>query len=598
MTRMTKSRIRVTEYYRDSAGKILRLGLIATVSAQCQALALVLVVLLTRAFTGKRTYYHGSVAGVKINLTTMQLTGLAILMLIVASILDTIVGWIKSKMITTWDFVHREEVVNEYLQADFATQSAERLGTLGLITGYVQRGSSMLGAITGGLVSALTLLTYICYALLLDYRAAIVMVGSVVVIAICLAPVMKRIKAYGRALSAEQIHYTRDVTEATRMVRDLRVFDALDPLSKRLLARSARLNRLRQRANFVNGMVGSVYQYIGMMIVLVGLAVAQALGTVDIVKLGAIALLLIRSLSYGQGLQGTYQNVVDGVPYLEKLEDLRDLYRSHRTVDGHLVIESVQTLELDQLRYSYDGVTDAIAGVSAKLHVGEIVGIVGPSGGGKSTLSQLLLRLREPTGGAILVDGVNAAEFKRSSWYRNVSVVPQDPRLFHASVAENIALMDKRITRDDVIAAAKAAGIHEVIERLEDGYETRIGPAFRDLSGGQIQRIGIARALSRGARVLVLDEPTSALDVHSEAVIQATLESLRGQALVLIIAHRLSTLSICDRIVVLRDGMIESMGTLSETSEQSEFFRRALEAGTLEIAMGDTPPRTPAPDEV
>ena len=447
---MRGSRIRVTEYYRDSAGKIIRLGLIATVSAQCQALALVLVVLLTRAFTAKRTYYHGAVAGVKIDLTTMQLTGLAILMLIVAAILDTVVGWMKSTMITTWDFVHREEVVNEYLQADFATQSAERLGTLGLITGYVQRGSSMLGAITGGLVSALTLITYICYALLLDYRAAIVMVGSVVVIAICLAPVMKRIKAYGRALSAEQIHYTRDVTEATRMVRDLRVFDALDPLSKRLLARSARLNRLRQRANFVNGMVGSVYQYIGMMIVLVGLAVAQTFGTVDIVKLGAIALLLIRSLSYGQGLQGTYQNVVDGVPYLEKLEDLRDLYRSHQTVDGHLVIESVKTLELDQLRYSYDGKTDAVAGVSAKLHVGEIVGIVGPSGGGKSTLSQLLLRLREPTGGAILVDGVNAAEFKRSSWYRNVSIVPQDPRLFHASVAENIALMDKRITRDDV----------------------------------------------------------------------------------------------------------------------------------------------------
>ncbi len=593
---MTGSRIRVTQYYRDSAGKIIKLGLIATVSAQCQAIALVLVVLLGRAFQANHKYYHGSVAGVHVDLSTMRLTGLAMLMIVVASILDSIIGWMKSRMITTWDFVHREEVVNEYLQADFATQSAERLGTLGLITGYVQRGSSMLGAITGGLVSALTLLTYIGFALLLDYRAAIVMVGSVVFIAIILAPVMRRIKAYGRALSAEQIHYTRDVTEATRMVRDLRVFDALDPLSKRLLARSARLNRLRQRANFVNGMVGSIYQYLGIMIVLVGLAAAQQFGTVDIVKLGAIALLLIRSLSYGQGLQGTYQNLVDGVPYLEKLEDLRDLYRSHRTVDGRLVLESVKTLELDNVRYSYDGQVDAVAGVSARFHVGEIVGIVGPSGGGKSTLSQLLLRLREPTGGAILVDGVNAAEFKRSSWYHNVSIVPQDPRLFHASVAENIALMDKRITRDDVVAAAKAAGIHDVIEGLENGYETRIGPAFRDLSGGQIQRIGIARALARGAHILVLDEPTSALDVHSEAVIQATLESLRGQALVLIIAHRLSTLSICDRIVVLRDGLIESMGTLSEASERSEFFRRALEAGTLEIAMGDS--RTPAPDEV
>ena len=135
-----------------------------------------------------------------------------------------------------------------------------------------------------------------------------------------------------------------------------------------------------------------------------------------------------------------------------------------------------------------------------------------------------------------------------------------------------------------------------MIRSLDKGYDTRIGPAFRDLSGGQIQRIGIARALARGADILVLDEPTSALDVHSEAVIQATLESLRGHALVLIIAHRLSTLSICDRILVLRDGAVETIGTLADVSERSDFFRRALEAGTLEVVVDDRP--VVAPDEV
>jgi ABC-type multidrug transport system fused ATPase/permease subunit len=147
-----------------------------------------------------------------------------------------------------------------------------------------------------------------------------------------------------------------------------------------------------------------------------------------------------------------------------------------------------------------------------------------------------------------------------------------------------------------VIEAAKAAGINDVIEALEHGYETRIGPAFRDLSGGQIQRIGIARALARGARVLVLDEPTSALDVHSEVVIQTTLESLREHALVLIIAHRLSTLSICDRIIVLRDGQVETMGTLADVSESSDFFRRALDAGTLEIGEAMPPSAVPLDD--
>jgi ABC-type multidrug transport system fused ATPase/permease subunit len=225
--------------------------------------------------------------------------------------------------------------------------------------------------------------------------------------------------------------------------------------------------------------------------------------------------------------------------------------------------------------------------------VGEIVGIVGPSGSGKSTLSQLILRLREPTAGSITVNRSPAAGFTLASWYQHVSLVPQDPRLFHSTVAENIAFLDERITLEMVIEAARAANVHDVIESLEHGYDTLIGPGFRDLSGGQIQRIGIARALARGAQVLVLDEPTSALDVHSEAVIQATLESLRGHALVLIIAHRLSTLSICDRILVLRDGQVETIGTLNEVSERSDFFRRALDAGTLDVGITDRRPVVP-----
>ena len=128
--------------------------------------------------------------------------------------------------------------------------------------------------------------------------------------------------------------------------------------------------------------------------------------------------------------------------------------------------------------------------------------------------------------------------------------------------------------------------MHEVIEELERGYDTLIGPAFRDLSGGQIQRIGIARALARGAQVLVLDEPTSALDVHSEQVIQATLESLRGKVLVMIIAHRLSTLSICDRIMVVREGRVETLGSLADVSETQRLLPARARRGNARDRPG------------
>jgi ABC-type multidrug transport system fused ATPase/permease subunit len=335
-----------------------------------------------------------------------------------------------------------------------------------------------------------------------------------------------------------------------------------------------------------------------MLLVVVALAAAQGLRSVDITAFGAIALLVLRSLSYGQQLQNAYQSLIDCTPYIEKLEEMRADFVRHETRDGTITLESVHRLDLEQVRFSYDGEVDALAGVSASFTVGEMVGIVGPSGGGKSTLSQMILRLREPTEGAVYVNRMPAGEYTLASWYRHVSLVPQDPRLLHASISDNIAFLDPAIDRAQVVAAAKAAGLHDVIEALDDGYETMVGPAFRDLSGGQIQRIGIARALARGAQILVLDEPTSALDVHSEQVIQETLESLRGKVLVMIIAHRLSTLSICDRIVVLQSGRIETMGSLSEVSERSEFFRRALDAGTLEIGVGERTPPVAADEEV
>jgi ABC-type multidrug transport system fused ATPase/permease subunit len=136
-------------------------------------------------------------------------------------------------------------------------------------------------------------------------------------------------------------------------------------------------------------------------------------------------------------------------------------------VDGTITLDTAAQLDLDNVRFSYDGETEALAGESGSFSVGEIVGIVGPSGGGKSTLSQLILRLREPTGGALRVNGVDAGEHTLASWYRNVSLVPQDPRLLHASVADNIAFLDASITREQVVAAARAAGVHDVIEALD-----------------------------------------------------------------------------------------------------------------------------------
>jgi len=205
---------------------------------------------------------------------------------------------------------------------------------------------------------------------------------------------------------------------------------------------------------------------------------------------------------------------------------------------------------------------------------GEVIGIIGPSGAGKSTLVQLLLQLRKPDAGRYLVNGVAAEQFAREDWYGQVSYVPQEPRLLHASVAENIRFF-RELDDEAVERAAKLARIHDDVIGWTDGYETLVGPRADAVSGGQQQRICLARALAARPEVLVLDEPTSALDPHSETLIGESLTALRSELTLFIIAHRMSTLDICDRVMVIVDGRLVGFDTKALLQTQNTYYRHA-----------------------
>ena len=299
------------------------------------------------------------------------------------------------------------------------------------------------------------------------------------------------------------------------------------------------------------------------------------------------ALLLYRSVGYGQSLQRAYHAVHETLPFLRNTDNEIELYEAHRHVAGTVELGAPQAVEFRDVSYAYDDAGRALDAVSVTMRRGEIIGLAGRSGAGKTTLAQILLRLRRPTSGAVLVDGRSIDEFTDASWAEQVALVPQDTRLIHGTVTENITFLRTGITRAAIERAAAAAGIHDSITELPDGYDTPIGPTTRNLSGGQIQRIGIARALAGDPGILVLDEPTSALDTQSEQVVQETLEQLQGRLLVVIIAHRLTTLSICSRVLVMEKGRLEAEGPPNEvlhdgtllsvvTDDDGEIGRRPL----------------------
>jgi ATP-binding cassette subfamily B protein len=219
-------------------------------------------------------------------------------------------------------------------------------------------------------------------------------------------------------------------------------------------------------------------------------------------------------------------------------------------------------VEFRDVHFTYPNRTDPLfSGLALRIEPGERVGLVGHSGGGKSTLTRLLLRFADLDRGTIAIGGQDIARVRQADLRAQVAYVPQDPVMFHRSLRDNIAVGRLGATDDEVAAAAEAAHATEFIESLPDGYATLVGERGIKLSGGQRQRLAIARAVLRRAPILVLDEATSSLDSESERLIQQALLTVMAGRTAIVIAHRLSTVRAMDRLIVLADGAVVEDGT-------------------------------------
>lgn len=239
-------------------------------------------------------------------------------------------------------------------------------------------------------------------------------------------------------------------------------------------------------------------------------------------------------------------------------------------------------IEVRDLRFSYPERDKVLCGVSFTLKRGQALGVVGPTGAGKSSLAKLLLRYYEPSSGEILADGRPLSSIALDSWRGRIGYVAQEPYLFHGTIDENIRLSQPGATDDAVRQAARMAGADEFIGKLPDGYQTLVGDRGVKLSGGQRQRISLARAFLRDPEFLILDEATSSVDTRTEEIIQNNLRELRRDRITLAIAHRLSTIRNCDEIVVIVDGIIVERGTHADLLAEDGVY-----AGLWRVQSGE-----------
>lgn len=472
----------------------------------------------------------------------------------------------------------RAGTFRDYAAASWAEQSRRRESDVqDLLVRHVARATSGVATIARALSTAFLVLALLVSAVVVDPVSAVLLLVSGVALFLILRPLTHKAKALSRIQVKAGQEYAARSLEALGLSQEIRAFGVSGEVVE-LLDRTAQAEVEPTRRSLVlREFVTAGYQLATILLLLGGLFAVHRFVDRPLASLGAIVVILVRALNQTAGLQAAYHQLMEAGPFLERLEAERAVLRSQAPPSGdHVIHGPPATLRFEHVSYAYDGVRPAVDDVDFTVNQGEAVGIIGPSGSGKSTLIQLLLRLRQPDQGRYLLDGVDASEIDDDSWFSQVSFVPQESRLIEDTLAANIAFYRSDVTRDEIVAAAKRAHVHEEIMAMPAGYDTPLGSRGGALSGGQKQRISIARALLRNPSILVLDEPTSALDMRSESLVHETFTDLKGSVTIFVIAHRLSTLNTCDRIMVMGDGRLQAFGAREALQRESEFYRDAL----------------------
>lgn len=467
----------------------------------------------------------------------------------------------------------RRGIVRATLRADWSYQADQGDGSMLTAVSHLASSAShatmllMTGANAAVIAAAL-----LASAVVIAPVFTLVLIVSVIPIVVILGPAANLARRRSREALTEVTSLYEEIAASETMGLEIQAFgvqeEQLDAIDRRIEA----AYRSEYGGRFSTRLAAFWFKDLALLMFILVVLVLDFVWDLSQASAAAVLVVVIRSLAYLQQTYNMSRNLIEHVPSVLELERRLDEVAEHSTRSGDRPLDAIAPITFSGVTYDYPDGRTALRGVDVTISPGRVVGIVGRSGAGKSTIAELLLRLREPTAGSIELGGVPIEEFDLGEWRRRITFVPQEPRVWRRSVADNITFLRPGYDRGAIERAARLAHLHDDIVALPDGYDTILGSRSRGLSGGQRQRLAIARALLSDPWLVVLDEPTSALDTHSERDLHSTLTDLRGLVTMAIIAHRESTLELCDDLIIVDHGTVVAAGPRDEVVDGSSFF--------------------------
>ena len=483
-------------------------------------------------------------------------------------------GYISAKISADYEKGVRSELFDKTLKSDWSYLLKQKVGYLeNTLMVDIEFSANLLRTISSTIMILTSLSMYVLVAINISVYVTLITVSLGGMLFLLFKPLIYRTRIAAHEVTNANKQISHHVNERMIGVKTIKAMYMEDVIVQKASEYFNKLKKLKIRLFFLKNIANFLLQPISLIFICVVFAFSYKTPGFHFAALVAVIYLIQKIFQFIQQLQSNLHAMNESVPYLKNVLMCQDnAIVNEEKKHGSNNFHFNHALSFENVSFSYGGNKDTLTSVSFSVKKGEMVGIIGPSGAGKTTIVDLILRLFNPNTGKIFLDGLNIDANSIREWRKNIGYVSQDFFLINDTVANNIRFYNSSITDKEIAEASKMANIYDFIQECPNRFETVIGERGVMLSAGQRQRIAIARILVRKPKILILDEATSALDNESEVRIQQIIENLKGRITVLVIAHRLSTVVNCDRLMVLEKGKIIEQGSPDELLKDNKTY--------------------------